>query len=142
MSLFDKRNKSSATDRLFEEKIYEEVLKEVEQGKRRDGLWAKAFANSDGNENKAKALYINYRVQSIKDEIELSSIAAEAAAKEEKRISEKEREIRLKICASTLAKKGYQLSQSGNGWLVNEPLGGKQKLNTLEELEQYANSRR
>lgn len=57
-----------ALDRLKEEKIYEFVLKEFEQGVRREGLWAKAIAKSDGNESKVKSLYIEYRAQSVIDE--------------------------------------------------------------------------
>lgn len=62
---------ASATKRLVEEKIYEKVVQELAQGHRRDGLWAKALAVSNGVDEKAKALYIQYRVQSIRDEAEL-----------------------------------------------------------------------
>ncbi len=50
---------------------------ELSEGKRRNGLWAKALANSDGNEEKAKSLYIQYRVQSIKDEAKIMESVAE-----------------------------------------------------------------
>jgi len=64
---------------LLEEKLYEQVVHELSCGERRDGLWGKALANSDGVEVKAKALYIRYRVQAIKDEMEIHE-----AIKEEK----------------------------------------------------------
>ncbi len=51
------------------------------------GLWAKALADSECSEEKAKSLYIKYRVQSIKDEL----ILAEAS-----KVKQKEREYREK----------------------------------------------
>lgn len=54
--------------RALEEQAYDAAAKEVEGGVRRDGLWAKAFANSEGDESRAKALYLKYRAQSLLDE--------------------------------------------------------------------------
>jgi len=70
--LFEKIKRNSAATRLLEEQLYEQVVCELMRGQRRNGLWAKSLANSDGQEEKAKALYIQYRVQSLKDEAELS----------------------------------------------------------------------
>jgi hypothetical protein len=75
--LFEKFKKKSAVSRLLEEKLYEKVLQELTRGHRRDGLWAKAISNSNGTDGKTKALYIKYRVQSIKDQIEISGTLAE-----------------------------------------------------------------
>lgn len=61
--------RNNATNRLFEEKLYEQVLIEMDNGNIRAGLWAKSLANGAGNEEKAKGLYIKYRVQSIRDEL-------------------------------------------------------------------------
>lgn len=72
MSFWKKVKQTVIVDRLLEEKLYEQVLREIESGIRRDGLWAKALQNSCGNEQEAKALYIKYRVRSIKDEAEIS----------------------------------------------------------------------
>jgi len=79
--LFEKFRRTSAATRLLEEQLYEQVVQELSNGQRRDGLWAKALANSDGLEEKAKALYIRYRVQSIKDEIEIHEAIKEEAVK-------------------------------------------------------------
>lgn len=65
--------KSNAEQRLFEERIYAQVVDELAQGNRRDGLWAKAISESGGSIDSAKGLYIRYRVQSIMDEIELTA---------------------------------------------------------------------
>ena len=63
---------SSAT-RLQEEMLYEVVAEEIDNKGRRPGLWAKAFAMSNGDENAAEAKYILLRVQSLRDEIEEQS---------------------------------------------------------------------
>jgi hypothetical protein len=69
--LFKRFKRSAAVRRLLEEKLYEKVVLELSQGVRREGLWAKAIANCNGQDEKAKALYIQYRVQSIRDEKEI-----------------------------------------------------------------------
>jgi len=71
--LFKKFRQVSAAARLQEEQLYEQIAQELESGERRDGLWVKALANAQGAEEKAQGLYIKYRVQSIKDEYELTS---------------------------------------------------------------------
>ena len=78
--MFKKVRLHSAADRLLEESLYERVVVELNGGQKRDGLWAKALADSNGSEERAKSLYIRYRVQSIKDEAELSEAIAEAEA--------------------------------------------------------------
>jgi hypothetical protein len=59
----------TALMRLFEERLYEQVVAEMQRGERRNGIWAKAFADANGVDEHAKANYIRYRVQSLKDEI-------------------------------------------------------------------------
>jgi hypothetical protein len=81
MSLWEKLKRPSAVERVAEERIYELVMREIESGQRRDGLWLKAVENSGGDEKRAKILYIKYRVQSMKDEIEISQSIREAEEK-------------------------------------------------------------
>ena len=69
--MFEKFKLNSAANRLIDEKVYEQVVNELSQGVKKSGLWAKALANSEGVEEKAKALYIKYRVQAIKDEVKV-----------------------------------------------------------------------
>jgi hypothetical protein len=85
--MFKKLKRASATHRLLEEQLYKQVVQELAQGQRRDGLWGKALANSNGSKEKAEALYIQYRVQSIKDEIEISK------ALEEESVRQKEKKL-------------------------------------------------
>jgi len=139
--LFDKLRRRSAAARLLEEQLYEQVVLELAKGQKRDGLWAKALANSDGLGEKAKALYVQYRVQSIKDEIEITGAVVEEAEKQARTAHVTERKKRIESCESILRSKGYRLKVRGAGWVVNEPLGGQQPIATLEELEQYARSR-
>ncbi|MBF0255472.1 MAG: hypothetical protein HQL47_03210, partial [Gammaproteobacteria bacterium] len=49
------------------EEFYATALSEVECDKRKLGLWSKCFAECDGDENKAKARYINNRVKDFKE---------------------------------------------------------------------------
>ena len=74
MGLLDRiKNKLENTfseSRLEEELIYKHILMEMESGIIREGLYAKALANSPGDEDKAKSLYMKYRVRSIKDALD------------------------------------------------------------------------
>lgn len=45
-------------------------------------------------------------------------------------------------CEEVLQSAGYRLTPSGSGWVVKEPLGGKMKVHTLEELIEYSTSKR
>lgn len=70
--MFDSLKKRSAQARIEEERFYAEVIEEYENGVVRHGLYAKAIEKSGGNPEKTKALYIQFRVRSLKDESELS----------------------------------------------------------------------
>lgn len=74
MGLLDKLKRKVETtladSRLEEELMYKHAIREMDVGLIRDGLYAKALSNSPGDEDKAKSLYIKYRVQSIKDELD------------------------------------------------------------------------
>ena len=52
---------------IDEEKFYELAYDEIESGNLKKGLWAKAFSEAEGDEKKAKALYIKYRFDQKKD---------------------------------------------------------------------------
>lgn len=51
-----------------EDKIYEQVMIEIEKDNKVKGTWAKALAQCDGNKDKAQSLYIQLRVEKIKNE--------------------------------------------------------------------------
>lgn len=69
MSIFDDIKAKGSAYRLSEEALYAEALRELESGQLRDGVWAKAMSESDMDQSKASARYIQLRVISLKDEI-------------------------------------------------------------------------
>lgn len=61
----------SRTDMVIEDEtpdFYEIAWNELSDGSELKGLWAKAFADTEGDENKAKALYIKLRVARLERE--------------------------------------------------------------------------
>ena len=76
-------SESEIVAREHEEKIFEQVANELKSGTRREGLWAKAYTESDGDELKTRALYIRYRAQSLIDEKNKEYIRAESERKAE-----------------------------------------------------------
>lgn len=72
MGLIDDIRQKGAEGRLTEEALYAEVLREMETGIRRDGLWAKALSEAGGEEAPSKARYIKLRVQSLRDEVAIA----------------------------------------------------------------------
>jgi len=67
LGLLDRFKKIGIENRNNDEVLYEYVSIELERGMKFKGLWAKAYANSEGNTNKIEPLYMQYRVQAIKD---------------------------------------------------------------------------
>lgn len=62
--------------------LYEYVLAEIENEIIIKGLWAKAIAMAEGNEKKIEPLYMQYRVQNIKDQFTKLNIAYSDMKKE------------------------------------------------------------
>jgi hypothetical protein len=124
MGIFDKFKTSTAIDRLSEEKLYEQVAQELKAGKKREGIWVKAMAKSGGDLNKAEALYIELRVQAIKDEASLAK--AQNKLKEEleenQRSARKQREMesikklsqKKSRCINRLENLGYKITSHLN----------------------------
>lgn len=73
----DSEDDNGIAQRLAEESLYAEIAEEISAGNVRAGLMAKALAESEGNQDKKHALYIRYRMQSIKDEVQQGSIDSE-----------------------------------------------------------------
>ena len=70
--MFSRSSTKRSAERLFDERLYEQVVTELSRGEIRQGLWAKAIADAEGIDEKAKSFYIKYRVQSLKDEWSLA----------------------------------------------------------------------
>jgi hypothetical protein len=71
MGIIDKLKNKKVIERLSDEYLYEIVHKELSNNITKDGLWAKAIAESRGDYNTALAVYINLRKQSLRDELYL-----------------------------------------------------------------------
>ncbi len=56
-------------DSAIEEKIFEQVAREMDSNEIRPGLWAKAFSESNGDPDRTRARYISLRANSIVKEI-------------------------------------------------------------------------
>lgn len=54
-------------DASTDEDYWATAMNEVETGQRRPGVWAKVFAECDGDETKAKVAYLKARVQQLTD---------------------------------------------------------------------------
>lgn len=65
---FKFRTQIAVAGQAADEPIYEAAMRELDGSERRAGVWAKALAESDGDESKAKAKYIQQRAQQIKAE--------------------------------------------------------------------------
>lgn len=72
-------------------KLYAQAWEELESSERDNGLWAKAFADSDGDDDKTKAFYIKSRVQQLKDQ-HREEIAEEVRKEVERRAEKEEQE--------------------------------------------------
>ena len=71
MEWLNRIKSKAARERVAEEELYELAYEELNSGKRRSGLWAKALAKSGGSDEKAKSLYIELLVQKYKDQTHL-----------------------------------------------------------------------
>lgn len=78
--MFRKLKLSKSVARIQEEKLYEVVAIELSNDNVNIGLWTKAVADAEGDDNKVKSLYIKYRVQSLIDEVNLVSTVEEKKA--------------------------------------------------------------
>lgn len=75
--IFSSFKSSAINKRKQEEEFYELVAKEIEEGKQRKGIWAKALAEYNFKDNKAKSLYLKMRVQSLIDEYNKNNVGVE-----------------------------------------------------------------
>ena len=76
MSIFSSAKARIAARKLAEEQLYEMAVEEIQANNIRQGLWAKALIQSNGNAA-AKANYIKLRVESLKAEADLQEYVAE-----------------------------------------------------------------
>ena len=80
----DNKETNYSVNNLTEDEIYEKIMLEIEEDKKVKSTWAKVYAQSGGDENKAKALYISLRVQEIQSELKQYQIYLEEQKKQDK----------------------------------------------------------
>ena len=100
-------------------------------GQIRQGLWAKAIAETGGDEAAAKAHYLKLRVEIMKAEAEVTDYAMKQAAK-----IVGPTEVGLVIYF--LKGEGYKVKAQAGKFRVHEPAGGKTDWKTEEEFTEYA----
>jgi hypothetical protein len=120
-----------------EEGVYAAAFSEIEAGATHPGLWAKAFAESDGDELKTKARYITLRVQYEEDRIkqDRESALANAAALAKQKVDA------FSLTISQLDLQGYHVTHRGAGWMVREPHGARLKFKSDVSLLEYASDK-
>lgn len=81
--MIDYFKKKERSERAEDEVLFEYVIDEMDVAEPIKGLWAKAIAHSEGNSDKAKSKYMQFRVQSIKDECDVLKINFNEMQKEQ-----------------------------------------------------------
>lgn len=80
---------SFSSNRLEDNNPYEVAYVEFEKGQINKGIWARALAEADGDENVAKARYLKLRVQQIRDTEKITQKIDKAARSEQRKIARK-----------------------------------------------------
>ena len=84
-----------AKKRKSDEYFFNIVAQELEQNKKHNPTWLKAISKSQGNTEKAKSYYIDFRVQSLKDDAILQQDIDNHKEAEKKENEEKQRKDNL-----------------------------------------------
>ena len=71
--MFLKSDLEKAKERKIEEYYFNIVAQELEQNIKHNPTWVKSVAKSKGDAEKAKSYYIDYRIQSLKDDAVLQA---------------------------------------------------------------------
>ena len=138
--MFKKFKTNAAKSRLLEENLYEQVLDELKLDIRRDGLWAKALAESDGSEEKAQSVYIKLRVQSIKDEAEvINEMRYDAEQQRVIDVAEEARKKSLEEVQEIFERNDSKLVDEGDYWQgINSKGGHLKKFKSIKEMRAFA----
>ena len=107
----------------IENQLYAKASEDMEKNQIHKGIWTRAFAKSEGNENKQKAIYIELMVQHYKDEI--------AAGEEIEKIlmSETEKELAKKAEENQRQQEAEQKKQAEKAWNHPDAVAARAKQN-------------
>ena len=78
MAIFDRAKDASVEARRRDEEYHARAMHEIQSGKRRDGLWAKALTSTNGDEVAAKLTYFKLLVQALQDDDHIAMRAFQA----------------------------------------------------------------
>ena len=120
--------KSSAKETLTtvnDDVFYDEVAKEIETNNLISGVWTRAFAEADGDENRAKAIYIKRRVAQLAEEVKRTAMPTGGDAKVVSSEIANDRWVR-----NTCANGDVTMSDKDTGrvWLYSASWCGKKNL--------------
>lgn len=143
---------NSTNDELY----YSRAFLELESNELVTGMWAKCFAEAEGDLNKAKAAYIKRRAEQLSSEAKLierqreaeeleaqrRSIAAEGTRLEELRFGNYSRAT-LEECIHILNEVGYRVDSTLDGYKVKSPNSWlpDHELKGPEEMKRFINKR-
>ena len=97
MGIFSSTQAKLAASKLVEEQLYEAAANEVASGQIRQGIWAQALAETDGNEAAANGRYLSLRVEIMKAEFDVlryGSSQANVESEEQRRAREEQQNDR------------------------------------------------
>jgi hypothetical protein len=80
---------------MKDDKFYDDVAREILEKRLASGVWARAFAEAEGDSEKAKALYIRHRVAQLVEEDRLQQEQAEELLRQRRTQEERERKEKL-----------------------------------------------
>jgi hypothetical protein len=133
--------------------LYEIVGEEIKRGEERAGLMARATAEADGNPEKAKSIYIRYRVAELAENRQREAERREADLRRE--AEKKEADLRMEriqdllnrpplsmhSCEQILTLLGFKVNTEIHGrWIVKEKTGSTYVLYSEEELRKHTMS--
>ncbi len=90
------RSSDSTADSSHDSDIYDQVAEEIESDNLISGVWTRAFAEADGDENRAKAIYIKLRFEALSSK-KKERVSEGSRVKKERRRAEKKKKPRLAI---------------------------------------------
>ena len=142
MSFFSSAKAKLAASKLAEEQLYAQAAEEVASGQIRQGLWAKAIAETGGDEAAAKAHYLKLRVEIMKAEADVTDYVRKQAAREaDKAGARNSHSDDVEMARRFLYGEGYKVKTQAGKFRVYEPAGGRTDWKTEEELIEYAKER-
>ena len=149
MGFFSSTKAKLAASKLAEEQLYAHAAEEVASGQIRQGLWAKAIAETGGDEAAAKAHYLKLRVEIMRAEAEVTDYVRKQAAREADQAAREANKESARDSYSTdlemarrfLYGEGYTVWTEQGKFKVRDPADGVVEWKTGTELIEYAKKR-